>query len=182
MTSLVRHVKSKCYTLGDGIINIFGALKDIATAIREYTDQVTERGFASALIDFKITGGASLSDGQIVNVQYAKSPFNYKITGFGVALISFTPGAGDYSTDDLLHVKLWDFTAGSQIGDTLVISSVQLHDKCTNDGAPIGNNVAPGHIYGVKIEYSNTDEGAFIQPDMQIYIHVEPVELIVEVV
>jgi len=182
LSSFIWWTKSKCATLGDGVVNLYCALKDIAAAIREYTDQVSEKGYASALIDFLIEGGASLTDGQIINVQYAKSPFTYKVTGFGVATMLFTPGDGYYSTDDVLKFKLWDYTAGAQIGDTLVISSVQLHDKCTNEGNPIGDNIATGHIYGVKIEYTNTDAGAFIQPDMQIYIHVEPVELVTEVV
>jgi len=177
------HLKqASCFGLpGDHALNNFLGLKEIAAAIRELAEANTPDAIASGLIQFSITTGTSLTSGQIVNVQYARSCFNYKIVGFGVSVLTFTPGAGASSTDDILRFKLWDFTAGAQIGNTIVISSVQLHGKVVNDGEPIGDNITPGHIFGVKIEYSNTDAGAFSLPNpVNVWIHVEPVELINE--
>jgi hypothetical protein len=45
----------------------------------------------------------------------------------------------------------------------------------------IGPNIGSGHIFGVKVLYDNTDAGAFTMTDIDIYIHVEPTELITEV-
>lgn len=176
-SNLVRHASAKCFCIGDGIVNICGALYAIRDSINAYTDQTTAKGFASALIDFLYTGGAALTSGQITDYQFSVSPFTYKVTGFGVSALVFTAGAGSSSVDDVVQVKLWDYTAGSQIGSTLVLSSVQHQDKFANAGLPIGNNINIGHIYGIKIVYSNTDAGSFNMPTFRTYIHVEPVEL-----
>lgn len=177
-TRLVRHVKHNCFTFGDGVINITGAICRIADAINNYADNVNAKGFASALIKFTINGGASLTNDQIIDTQYSRTPFTYKVTGFGVSTKYFTPGAGTSTTDDILHLKLWDYTAGTQIGNTLVLSAAQLMDKCTNNGDIIGQNISVGHIYGIKMSYNNTDAGAFTCPYIDVYIHVEPTELI----
>ena len=177
----LRLQNAECYGKpGDHALNNFLGLKDIASAIRQLADANTPNAIASGLIKFSFDTNPSLTSGQIVNVQNARSCFNYKVVGFGASVITFTPGGGSSSTDDILRIKLWDFTAGAQIGDTIVISSVQLHGKVVNNGETIGNNITPGHIFGIKIEYQNTDSGSFTMPNLDVWIHVEPVELINE--
>lgn len=171
-----RFDKSSCFTDIDMLINLFGAQKDIALAIREYADTVRQKGYASAVLTYRVPLG-SISVGEYTKT-FAKSPFNYKVTGFGVSSLFFVSSGGTYPTDDVLRIKLWDFTANVQIGNTLTLNHITQHANHTDEGNPIGPNITPGHVYGAKIEYSNTDGGSWTGPDVDFFIHVEPVELI----
>lgn len=179
LTDMFR-LKETCFTPQDVGANIFCQLKDIALAIREYSEIAAQKGYASALLHFSIPATV-LTDGQLVNQNFSRSPFNYKVTGWGVSCISWPASAGAYTDDDSVQIKLYDFTAAAQIGNTLVLNPSQLHDKHTDEGNPIGNNISNGHIYGIKMTYDNTDAGAFTSPIIHVYIHVEPAELVTEV-
>jgi hypothetical protein len=166
----------KCFSVVDGAINLFCALKDIAAAIREYSELVQQKGYASALIHHRVTGVGY--DNEIKNFQLSRSPFNYKVTGFGVSCITFPDSGGDYDDDDVIKIKLFDYTTSAQVGQTLTLNKYQLHDQHSDLGNPIGNNIANGHVYGVKVEHTSEDNGAFTAPDIDIYLHVEPQELV----
>jgi hypothetical protein len=172
--------EGNCFTNADGFLNLFCALGNISEKIGLLVDAQEKKGFASAVLHFRVEPGA-LTDNQLINFQISRSPLNYKVTGFGVSCLTFPSSAGIYTTDDTVQVKLYDFTGANQIGDTLTLSSVQLHDKHTDGGNVIGPNIGSGHIFGVKVLYDNTDAGAFTMTDIDIYIHVEPTELITEV-
>lgn len=166
----------RCFTQLDGLMNLFGAQKDIALAIREYADTVRQKGYASAVLTYRLPA-ASQTVGT-TNIQIARSPFNYKVTGFGVSCKLFNASGGTYGNDDILRYKLWDYTANVQIGNTLTLNSTTLHGNHTDEGNPIGPNITPGHIYGIRVEYTNTDGGAFNSSDVDVFIHVEPMELV----
>jgi len=175
-----RYEEDKCYTVGDIGKNLFCALSGIGNQIGLLVDAQEKKGFASALLHLRISGRA-LTNGQTVNVQLSRSPFNYKVTGFAVSCISFPNSAGIYTQDDVVQVKLYDFTGANQIGDTLSLNAIQLHDKHTDEGNTIGPNIGSGHIFGAKLVYTNTDSGAFTMNDIDMYIHVEPTELITDI-
>lgn len=167
----------KCFNVIDGAINLYCALKDIATAIREYTEVAEQKGYASALLHFRISG-EDYANGEIKNFQLSRVPFNYKVTGFGVSCLSFPTSGGAYSDDDNLNIKLYDFTGSNQVGQTLSLNQYQLHDQHSDLGQPIGNNIGSGHIFGIKIEHTAEDSGSFSAPDVDVYIHIEPTELV----
>jgi len=175
-----RYEEDKCYTIMDGIKNIYCALKSIATKIGLLVDAQEKKGFASGVLHFRIDA-RSYTNGAVINTQLSRAALNYKVTGFGVSCITFPSSAGIYASDDIITVKLYDFTGANQIGNTLTLNSTQLHDKHTDEGTVIGNNIASGHIFGVKVGYINDDAGAFTGPIIDVYIHIEPVELITDI-
>lgn len=175
--NLVNWKNACCYTPVKVGLNIYGALVDIANAIREYSDSVAQKGYAVACLVFRIDGGDSLSNGDVTNIIIGRSAFNNKIVGFGASVITFPTSGGASSTDDVLSIRLYDFTAGAYISDTIALSSAQKQGSHTDDGNAIGNNISVGHEYGVKIVYTNTDSGAFVMPDIDVYVYAEPQEL-----
>lgn len=181
LTSFIRYTKDKCYTIGDGIINLYGALIDIASAIREYTDKVQEKGYASGVILFSTPEAEDASDpNDEVITQYSKSPFNNKVLGIGVSTMDWNACGGAYVGAASLEVRFWDFTAGKQIGNTLLLASASLHDKDTDEGNTIADNIFPGHIYGVKVKYKNANAASCTIPALDYYIIVSPVDVITE--
>lgn len=179
LTGFVRLVKEKCYTLGDGVVNLFLALKDIASAIREYTDRVQEKGYASGIVHFSYDG-TTVDPNDVVEVQHAKSPFNYKVLGIGASIKDFGGCGGAYVGNSIIKVKFWDFTSGKQIGDLLTLTSSNLHAKDTDQGNIIDDNIFPGHIYGVKIEYLNDENSTCELPLIDFFLIVSPVDVITE--
>ncbi len=175
-----RYAESGCYTTADIGKNLFCALKGIGTQIGLLVDAQEKKGFASGVLHFRIDA-RSYTNGAVINTQLSRAALNYKVTGFGVSCLLFPNSAGIYTQDDTLTVKLYDFTGANQIGNTLSLSVAQLHDKHTDEGSVIGNNIGSGHIFGVKVGYANTDGGAFTGPDIDIYIHIEPTELITDI-
>jgi hypothetical protein len=169
----------KCYTIYDIGKNIFIALKRIATNIALVADNQSKQGISSGVIHFRIPSRA-LTNNQVVNIQFSKSALTYKILGFGASCITFPNSSGTYSQDDTLKINLYDFTSVNSIGNQLTLSSAQTHSKHTLEGDPIGPNITAGHIYGARLVYNNTDGGAFTMNDVDIYIHIEPVDLIRE--
>lgn len=180
LSTFIRYTKHTCYTLGDGIINLYGALIDIAAAIREYTDRVTEKGYASGIILFSTPEGATVDPNDETITQYSKSPFNNKVLGIGVSTIDWNACGGAYVGAASLEVRFWDFTSGAQIGNTLLLTSTSLHDKDTDEGNTIANNIFPGHIYGVKVKYLNANAASCTMPALDFYIIVSPVDVITE--
>lgn len=180
LENYLRVKESDCFTPGDGMMNQYIQLGKIVEKLGLLVDAQEKKGFASAVLHFRFAG-RSLVDNQIVNAQFSRSPLNYKITGFGVSCIIFPSSAGTYANDDTIEVKLFDFTSNNQIGNTLTLTSTQLSDKHTDEGNVIGPNIGSGHVYGVKVIYNNTDAGAFTMNDIDIYIHIEPTELITDV-
>lgn len=172
--------KSSCFSVSDGIMNIYRALKQIATNIGILADNQEKKGFASALLHYKISGRA-YTNGQTVDNILSKLALSYKITGFGVSCLAFPSSAGIYTNDDVITAKLWDYTAGTQVGNPLTLTVSQLHAKHTDEGTPIGNNIVAGHNVGVKITYSNQDGGSFTMSDIDVFVHVEPIELMTDV-
>lgn len=170
----------KCYTMMDGIKNLWLALKDIGVKLGLLIDAQEKKGFASAVLHFRIAS-RSYSNGALISNVLSRVPLNYKVTGFGVSVIEFPNSSGDYPTDDTITARLYDFTGNNNIGNLLTLNKTQLHDKHTNDGLVIGPNIGSGHAVGVKIAYANTDAGAFTGPDIDVYIHIEPTELITDV-
>jgi len=180
LTSFVRYAKHTCYTIGDGVINLYCALKDIAAAIREYTDRVQEKGYASGVIIFSTPEGDTVDPNDETITQYSKSPFNNKVIGIGVSTMDWNACGGAYVGAASLEVRFWDFTAGSQIGNTLLLTPTSLHDKETDEGNTISNNIFPGHIYGVKVKYLNANAASCTMPALDFYIIVSPVDVITE--
>lgn len=170
----------KCFTIMDGIMNLFCILKSIGEKLGLLVDAQEKKGFASAVLHFRVSARA-YTNGAVIDTQLSRSPLNYKVTGFGVSCISFPDSAGAYSNDDTIKVKLFDFTSVNQIGNQLTLTKTQFNDKHTDDGNTIGSNIGNGHIFGVKVNYTNTDSGAFTGPDIDIYIHIEPTELITDI-
>ncbi len=180
LSTFIRYTKHTCYTLGDGIINLYGALVDIAAAIREYTDRVQEKGYASGIILFSTPEGDTVDPNDETITQYSKSPFNNKVLGIGVSTIDWNACGGAYVGAASLEVRFWDFTSGAQIGNTLLLTSTSLHDKDTDEGNTIANNIFPGHIYGVKVKYLNANAASCTMPALDFYIIVSPVDVITE--
>lgn len=178
VSPLKRFKKSECFSFKDLIINAICTIRDIAAAIREYTETVKEKGYASALIQFR-KSAQTYADNTVYNEIFSRSPLNYKVTGFGVSCLTFPNSGGSYTNDDILTIRLWDFTSNAQIGSNLTLSKTQLQDKQTNEGIPIGTNIFPGHEYGIKITKASTDEATLAMSAIDVYIHVEPVELVV---
>lgn len=176
-SGLVRWTKSCCYKPSDIGLNIYGALVDIATAIREHTSSIVKKGYTVACITFRIEGGVSLTNGALLNEILFRSSFNNKPIGFGASILNFPLSGGSSSNDDVLKVQLYDFTSGSPIGDWIVLTSAQKHGNITDDGNQIGNNIPNGHEVGIKIQYTNTDGGSFVQPDIDVFMYFEPNEL-----
>lgn len=174
---------AKCFgPNGNGVLNIFSALLGIKSSIDNYTDTVQERGYASALINFRAnTIGQYVTNGQIITQSYAVVPFTYKVTGFGASVSSFSTSGGPYPNDDQLTIKLLDVTSGIQYGPNLTLNANKLHDKVSNEGKPINLAypvIPAGHRIVAQIIYNNTDGGAFSMPNIDFFIHVEPVELV----
>lgn len=180
LSTFIRYTKHTCFTLGDGIINLYGALIDIAAAIREYTDRVQEKGYASGIILFSTPEGDTVDPNDETITQYSKSPFNNKVLGIGVSTIDWNACGGAYVGAASLEVRFWDFTSGAQIGNTLLLTSTSLHDKDTDEGNTIANNIFPGHIYGVKVKYLNANAASCTMPALDFYIIVSPVDVITE--
>jgi hypothetical protein len=174
---LVKWTKSCCYKPVDVGLNIYGALVDIANAIREYSDSVSQRGYAVGCLQFRIEGGDSLTNGDLNNNILARAAFNNKVVGFGASILTFPTSGGASSSDDVLSIRLYDFTAGAYCSDAITLSSASKQGSHTDDGNAISDNITVGHEYGVKITYTNTDSGAFVMPDIDIIIYVEPQEL-----
>lgn len=179
LSSFVRLVKYKCYTVYDGVVNLFLALKDIAAAIREYTDKVQEKGYASGIIHFSYDG-TTVDPNDVVEVQHARSPFNYKVLGIGASIKDFGSCGGAYVGDSIIKIKFWDFTSGKQVGNLLTLTSSNLHAKDTDEGNVIDDNIYPGHIYGVKIEYLNEEGSTCNLPLIDFHLIVSPVDVITE--
>lgn len=180
LSTFIRYTKHTCFTLGDGIINLYGALVDIAAAIREYTERTTEKGYASGVILFSTPEGDTVDPNDETITQYSKSPFNNKVLGIGVSTIDWNACGGAYVGAASLEVRFWDFTSGAQIGNTLLLTSTSLHDKDTDEGNTIANNIFPGHIYGVKVKYLNANAASCTMPALDFYIIVSPVDVITE--
>ena len=180
ISSFVRYTRHACYTLGDGIINIYCALRDIATAIREYTDKVSEKGYASGIIHFKYTDAEEVEDNEQITIQFSRTPFNFKVLGIGVSVMDFNECGGQYFSNSSLTIRFWDFTTNQQIGDNLTITDSQLIDSHTNEGLTIDDPISPGHIYGVKITYENEHGSTCELPDLDFYVLVTPTEIITE--
>lgn len=178
--SFVRYAKHTCYTIGDGIINIFCALKDIATAIREYTEKATQKGYASGILQFKYSESDTVNNNDITEIQFSKTPFNLRVLGIGCSIIDFNDCGGQYFAESSITVKFWDFTTNQQIGDSLLLTSSQLIDKQSNEGISIDDDISPGHIYGVKLLYQNNDGAICELPDIDFYLLITPTEIIVE--
>lgn len=180
LSNFVRLVKHSCYTVGDGIVNLYCALVDIATAIREYSDKIQEKGYASGIVLFSTDEGDTVNPEDEVVTQYSKSPFTQKVIGIGVSTQDWNNCGGAYIGDSILEVRFWDFTAGSQIGNTLVLTSSNLHDKDTDEGNTISDNVAAGHIYGVKVKYTNEEGSSCTIPKLDFYFIFSPIDVITE--
>lgn len=172
-------LKHRCYSIGDGVVNLFLALKDIAAAIREYTERVTEKGYASGIIHFSYDG-STLDPGDEVEVQHARTPFNYKILGIGASIQVFGACGGAYVGQSIIEVKFWDFTASKQIGNKLTLTASALHDKDTDEGIEIDDNIYPGHIYGAKIKYLNTESATCNLPVIDCFLIVTPIDVTTE--
>ena len=153
---------------------------DIAAAIREYTERTTEKGYASGVILFSTPEGDTVDPNDETITQYSKSPFNNKVLGIGVSTIDWNACGGAYVGAASLEVRFWDFTSGAQIGNTLLLTSTSLHDKDTDEGNTIANNIFPGHIYGVKVKYLNANAASCTMPALDFYIIVSPVDVITE--
>lgn len=181
LTSFVRYAKHTCFTVGDGVVNLYGALIDIAAAIREYTSRVQEKGYASGVIIFSTEEGEEAVDpNDEVITQYSKSPFNNKIIGIGVSTQDWNACGGAYVGAASLEVRFWDFTAGSQLGNTLILTAASLHDKDTDEGNSISNNLFPGHTYGVKVKYKNANAASCTIPKLDFWMIVSPIDVITE--
>lgn len=167
----------KCFTIFDIGKNIFIALKRIAAAILIVADNQAKKGLSSGVIHIRVPGRA-LTNNQVVNIQFSKAALSYKILGFGASCITFPNSSGTYAQDDTVKVNLYDFTSVNVIGNQLTLSAAQTHSKHTLEGNPIGPNITAGHIYGVKLLCNNTDGGAFTMNDIDVYIHIEPIDLI----
>jgi len=176
-TELKRHVDAGCFTNADLGLNIFGALTGIKNAIEDYASNVSQRGYSVGCLTFRIPGGDSVSNGDLINEILVRSAFNNKIVGFGVSILNFPSSGGASSTDDTISVRLYDFTAGAYISDSIVLSSAEKQGSQTDDGNAIGTNIGVGHEFGVKITYANSDGGAFTMPDIDVFIYAEPAEL-----
>ena len=176
-SGLVNWSKACCFEPVSALLNIYGALVDIANAIREYSDTVSQKGYAVGSLQFRIEGGSDLTNGDVVNNILGRSAFNNKIVGFGVSILTFPASSGASSSDDVLSIRLYDYTAGAYISDAITLSSAEKQGSHTDDGNAIGNNITIGHEYGVKITYTNTDGGAFEMPDIDVLIYAEPQEL-----
>jgi hypothetical protein len=170
----------KCFNPIDVGMNLYCALNNIGEKVGLLVDAQEKKGFASAVLHFRVSA-RSYTNGVVIDTQFSRSPLNYKVTGFGVSCLTFPDSAGAYTNDDILKVKLFDFTSVNQIGNQLTLTKTQLNDKHTDEGNVIGPNIGNGHIYGVKVNYTNTDAGAFTGPDIDIYIHIEPTELITDI-
>lgn len=161
----------------DAALNIYGALVDIANSVRELSDNLEAKGYAVAGEHFRVAGGQAATNGQLWDNILVKSAYNKKIVGFGASVLSFPTSGGAQPDDDVLTVRLYDYTAGSFVGDPIVLTSASRHGSVTDDGNSIGPNITPGHDYGVKITYTNTDAGAFTKPDVDVFIYSQPLEL-----
>ena len=161
----------------EAAINIFGALTDIAAAIREYADAVVARGYAVSAQHFRVESAGSVSNGAVISEILVRSCFNQKVVGFGASVLSYPASGGASPSDDVISVRLYDYTAGAYCSDSIILTSAQKQGSHTDDGNSIGPNITPGHEYGVKIAYTNTDGGAFTMPDIDVFILTEPTEL-----
>lgn len=180
LTGFVRYAKHYCYTIGDGVINLYCALKDIATAIREYTDKVSEKGYASGILQFTMESGTDVDPNDITELQFSRTPFNFKVLGIGASTIDFNDCGGQYFLDSILEIKFWDYTSNKQIGNTLTLRNTQLNDQHTDEGMMIDDNIFTGHIYGVKVQYINEEGASCELPKIDFYFLVTPVEITTE--
>lgn len=181
LSTFFRYVKHKCYSVADLGLNIYCALQNIATAINSYADKVQEKGYASGVIIFTTEEGEEAVDpNDEVITQYSKSPFNNKIIGIGVSTQDWNACGGAYVGAASLEVRFWDFTAGSQLGNTLILTAASLHDKDTDEGNSISNNLFPGHTYGVKVKYKNANAASCTIPKLDFWMIVSPIDVITE--
>lgn len=176
--NLIRHKDAECFNSSDIGLNLFGILTGIKESIDNYIDNSTKRGKSVLSLTFRLEGGANLTNGQIISEILQKSPFNLKIIGFGASILDFPTSAGASSIDDSLSIRLYDYTASAYLSDSIVLTKAEPQGSITNDGDIISsNNAGVGHNFGIKMTYSNSDSGEFIQPDIDIFIIVEPQEL-----
>lgn len=179
LSTFFQWAKAKCISVSDIGLNIFCALNKISDAINAYTDRVQEKGYASGIVHFSYDG-TTVDPNDVVEVQHAKSPFNYKVLGIGASIKDFGGCGGAYVGNSIIKVKFWDFTSGKQIGDLLTLTSSNLHAKDTDQGNIIDDNIFPGHIYGVKIEYLNDENSTCDLPLIDFFLIVSPVDVITE--
>lgn len=158
-------------------VSVKNALIDIPRAIRELisAQPIT---LAQGVIHYPISGYGNLTKaGGPASVQLFLNPLDYEIIGIGVSYLGSFPTVGSSPSDDKLLIKFWNYTTNAQIGNTLQMSVAQVSDKHTNEGSPIGANLALGNIGGVKIYFDDTEGSTFTGKAFDFFLFVRPLQL-----
>lgn len=180
LSTFFRYAKISCYTVADSLLNIFCSLNNIADAINNFADKTQEKGYASGIVIFSTEAGQEVDPEDEVITEYSKSPFNNKVIGIGVSTMDWNACGGAYIGESILEVRFWDFTAGTQVGNTLTLTSSQLHDRDTDEGNTISDNISAGHNYGVKVKYKNDEGASCTIPKLDFYYIFSPIDVITE--
>ena len=180
LSTFFKWSKSACFKPIDALLNLYCAIKDVSAAIREYADAVQVKGYASGFVVFSTESGTEVDPEDEVVTQYSKSPFTNKVIGIGVSTQDWNECGGAYVGESILEIRFWDFTAGSQIGNTLTLTSSSLHDKDTDEGNTISDNVAAGHVFGAKVKYTNDEGASCTLPKLDFYYIFSPIDVITE--
>lgn len=176
LTGFFRSAAHECYNVIDIGLNLFCALKDIATAIRELKNP--NASTISGCLNYEVSGYGELEDGQTANVELFISPFEHDVVGIGASYIppALTNTGQIYDAGDKVIVRIFDFTASAQIGEDLRLSQISTQSNQTNLGQVIGS-IGLGHKVGVVIEF-DADPGDEMQAfPFQIFIFVKPTAL-----
>lgn len=171
--SLIRWVGAKCYTYNQLLANIFGALVEIKNAIKEYSEAKTPA--VSGILSYRAEGYDDLDDGESTSVEFFTSTFEYEVVGIGASYLqpALSTVGTIYDASDKVIVKVFDFTAGEQIGEDLALSIVAVQANFHNLGNVIAT-IGLGHKVGIQIEF-DADPGDDMEAfPIDVFIVVKP--------
>lgn len=177
ISKLFLYVKAKCFSAVDVGLNIVHALYKIAdaiTALKEGPVQTVTGDF-----HFQVDGWEDIEAGDSIAVDAFVVTHNFDVLSVGASYIPqrMQTSGGIYANGDKLIVRVFDFTAGAQIGPDLVLSLISFNANNHAAGVPIGQ-IGLGHKIGVMMEFQSASPGTHIEAfPVDVFLFVKPKEL-----
>jgi hypothetical protein len=173
VSQLIRWTGAKCYSYQQLLANIFGALLEISASIKALVEGKIPA--VSGILSHRAESYGEIASGDSENVQLFTSTFEYDVVGIGASYIppALTNEGTIYDASHKVIVRFFDFTAGSQVGNDLVLSIISVQANFHNFGNAIGG-FGLGHLIGVQIEFDG-DIGATMQDfPIDLFMVVKP--------
>lgn len=169
---------TNCWGFKQLVINLFCVLRRIAVAVEALVTTPTPR--QDGLLHFRLTDWTTIANGACLDIPLMTGPFEHEITGIGVSYqpgdMAAAHGAYSFQTDDILEVKLWDYTADVQLGTTLNLTTVAKQVSLSNEGEVIAAWHL-GHLIGVKLCVSMDAGDSINDFPIDVIVYIKPNEL-----